>query len=115
MTTDRMEKTDVQTPTESSWYVGLAQLPGLPVKLRLEVLAIVTATLQQMPVFSCRNHFWSGGPRGSACASEDNDGSDPLSAGHPDLEESEDQVPELTVGTAVMQESIDVHEDASLS
>lgn len=97
MTTEGMQETEVKTPAElSSWYVALAQLPGMPVKLRLAVLAVVTATVQQMPVFSRRNHLWAGAPRASA-ASEGSDGSVLLVDGFPDPAEPEDQVPEASI------------------
>lgn len=98
MRTDDMNETDVQAPAEpSSWYVALAQLPGLPVKLQLAVLAGVAATVQQMPVSSCRNHRWAGAPRAPAKASEVGDGSALLAGDFPDLAEPEDQVQDAAI------------------
>jgi hypothetical protein len=57
----------------SSWYVGLAQLPGFPLKLRLEALAVIAATLEQLPVSAVRNHCWAGSVRGSTTANEESD------------------------------------------
>ena len=61
MTTEGIREADDHAPgVRSSWYVALAQLPGLPVKLRLEVVAIVSAALKALPVLARRDHFWSG-------------------------------------------------------
>ena len=93
MRTDDMNETDVQAAAAaSSWYVALSQLPGLPVKLRLAVLEGVAATVQQMPVSSCRNHRWAGAPRAPAKASEVGDGSALPAGDFPDPAESEDHV-----------------------
>lgn len=102
MRTDGENETDV--PAElSSWYVALAQLPGLPVKLRLAVVAGVTATVQQMPVFSCRNHRWAGAPRAPAKASEGGDGSVLLAGEFTDLAEPEDQLPDPSTEAEKME------------
>jgi len=104
MTIDGMNEADVQAPAAlSSWYVALAQLPGLPVKLRLAVVAGVAATVQQMPVSSCRNHLWSGAPRASAKASEGTDGTALLAGEFPDVAESEDQVPDASTEVEKME------------
>ena len=91
MTTDGINGTDVQAAGQSSWYVALAQLPGLPLKLQLAVMAGVTAAVQQMPVSSYRNHRWAGAPRAPAKASEGGNGSVLVAGEFSDLAEPEDQ------------------------
>ena len=104
MTTEGMNEADVQAPAAlSSWYVALAQLPGLPVKLRLAVVAGVAATVEQMPVLEYRNHRWAGAPRTSAKASEGGDGSALLVGESPDASEPEDQVSDASTEADQME------------
>jgi hypothetical protein len=75
---------DGAAPIESTWYVALAQLPGVPVKLRLAVLDVAIGAVQQLTVCSRRNHLWAGMPRGSESGSEDNDDPVPVVEEVPD-------------------------------
>lgn len=90
MTTEGIREADDHAPgVRSSWYVALAQLPGLPVKLRLEVVAIVSAALKALPVLARRDHFWSGSAHALAYTGED-------------TETLEDQMPEVPVDAAAV-------------
>jgi len=72
MTTEAITQADGEAAgVRSSWYVALAQLPGLPTKVRLEAAAIVFTSLKRLPVLARRDHFWSGSAHALAYAAED--------------------------------------------
>lgn len=74
MTTEAMTQADDPAAgVRSSWYVALAQLPGLPTKVRLEAAAIVFTSLKRLPVLARRDHFWTGSAHALAYAAEDLD------------------------------------------
>lgn len=88
MTTEGTREADDQPiGVRSSWYVGLAQLPGLPAKLRLEVVAIVSAAVKRLPVLARRDHFWTGSAHALAYTGEESEALD-------------DSMPEVPVDTA---------------
>lgn len=52
-------------PRSFGWYVGLTQLPGMPVRLRGACREQIQEALRALPVASRREHLW-GGLRGGA-------------------------------------------------
>jgi hypothetical protein len=47
-------------PRSFGWYVGLTQLPGMPVRLRGACREQIHQALRALPVASRREHLWGG-------------------------------------------------------
>lgn len=47
-------------PRSFGWYVGLTQLPGMPVRLRGTCREQIHQALRGLPVASRREHLWGG-------------------------------------------------------